>query len=135
MATGCGAVRPGPGKVASYRAEAYGVPAAMRNLFAERRAAGVDLYLENKAVVDVFNTPVRRAMAAADVWDEIRHWSRLWGATFKVRPQLGHPERRQPDSTRWTVLEAANHVADGLEDVGRYSRGHDIRGTFEFGRR
>ena len=71
VATGCGVARPGSGKVSSYRAEAYCVLAALRNLFAEHRAAGVDLYLHNKAVNDIFNTPMRRAMAAADVWDKI----------------------------------------------------------------
>ena len=74
--------------------------------------------MDNKAVVDMFNTPTRRAMAAADVWDEIRHRARLWGEIFKVHWQRGHPERHQPDSARWTVLGAANHVADGLADVG-----------------
>ena len=79
------------------------------------------------------NTPVRRAMIAADAWDEIRHWGRLWGEPFKVHWQRGHPDRRHPDSTRWTVLKAANHVADGLVDVERDSTGGDMGGTFEFG--
>ena len=50
---------------------AYGALASMA-LFAEHRAAGVDLYLNNKALVDVPNAPARRTVAAADVWDEIR---------------------------------------------------------------
>ena len=32
-----------------------------------------------------------------------------------------------------TVLEAANHVADRLANVGRDSTGDDMRGAFEFG--
>ena len=91
------------------------------------------MYLDIKAVVDMFNTPTRRAMSAADFWDEIRHWGRLWDETFQVHWQRGNPERRQPDSTRWTVLETANHVADGLADVGRDSPGGDMRGAFELG--
>ena len=96
-------------------------------------ATGVNFYLDNKAVVDMFNTPTRRAMAAAHVWDKIRHWGRLWCETFKVHWQRGHPERCQPESTRWTVLEATNHVADGLTVAGCDSKGDDMRGTFELG--
>ena len=39
------------------------------------------------------------------------------GEIFKVHWKRGHPERR-PDSTRWTVLGAANHV------------GHQQKNTF-----
>ena len=65
LATGCGAVRSGPGKVPSYRADVCGVLAAMRNLFAEHRAPGVDVYLYNKAGVDMVHA-LKHAGAPGD---------------------------------------------------------------------
>ena len=94
VAMGCGTVWPGPGKVSSYYAVAYGVLATMRALFAGHRAAGVALYLDIEVAVDMLNTPACRVVTAADVWDEIRHWARMWGEIFKVYWQRGHLERR-----------------------------------------
>ena len=62
VAMGCGAMWLGPGKVSSYHASTavtYGVLAVIRVLFAEHRAAGVELYLDNTAVVDIFDAPAR----------------------------------------------------------------------------
>lgn len=41
--------------------------AAVRILFAEHKVVGVGLYLNNKAVVEVFATPARQSAAVAGV--------------------------------------------------------------------
>jgi hypothetical protein len=92
-------------------------------------------YLDNQAVVDMFNKPTRPAVASTDVWDEIRHWQGLWGANYHVHWQRGHPEKTKPDTQSWSHLDWGNHAADGLAELGRCSPGRDLRDTFQHGQR
>ena len=62
----------GPGTLSSYRTVAYGLLAAMRELYVDFHGQEIHHYLDNKAVVDVANAPHFQAVAASDVWDEIR---------------------------------------------------------------
>ena len=95
-----------------------------RTSFAEHSVAGVDLYLDNKAVADMFNTAARREISAADVRDEIRHCGRLWGEIFKVHWQRGHQQRHVSPTERaglyWRlriVWRAGSRTSDEIRQV------------------
>ncbi len=82
--TACGSVQPGPGTLSSYRTEAYGLLAPMRDLYADHHRT-VHHYLDNLSVVKVANGLKFPVVAAADVWDlEIRYWQARWGARYQA---------------------------------------------------
>jgi hypothetical protein len=133
--TACGVVQPGPGTVSSYRAEAYGLLAPMRELHANHKGDKVYHYLDNKSVVDMYNNRQREPVAAADVWDEIRYWQGRWGQNYIVTWTKGHPEEYKLDRRTWTYQDWGNHVSDGLADLGRLEGTGDMRTSFTHGRR
>ena len=132
--TACGSVQPGPGTLSSYRTEAYGLLAPMRDLYADHHHRTVHHYLDNLAVVKVANGLKFPAVAAADVWDEIRYWQARWGARYQVHWTKGHPEKVKPQRASWTHQDWGDHVADGLADLGRTLGTGDLRDTFTHGR-
>eukprot|EP00959_Pyramimonas_sp_CCMP1952_P271956 5686127-Pyramimonas_sp.AAC.2 len=49
-----------------------------------------------------------------DIFLEIKCRLEQWGGRFKVVWQEGHPERKKPDRSRWTVHEEASEQVDEL---------------------
>ena len=80
----------------------------------------VRLTTDNDVAADTYNY-VFEENSSLDIWDEIRWWQKLWGPRFVVEWKRGHPEKRQPDSTKWTPDEWRNHGADRLCDVMYYN--------------
>ena len=111
VATGCGTVRPVPGKVPSYPAGAHGV-LAMRALFAEHRTAGVDLYLGNKAVVDTLSTQLLTFRMEFDT-----------GVSYGVRHSRCTDSGDIRRDTRPNTLD----YAGGCESYGGRARGRRTR--------
>ena len=98
--TACGLVLPGRHTLSPYRAEVCGILAALVCLHGK-----VDRnihYLDNSGAVaravsltGSMRRPGSEPGNCADVWDEIEHWLRRWGAgNFRVDWHRGHAERR-----------------------------------------
>ena len=126
---------PGRCRPSSYRSEANGLLDALRMAWALGAPAPIAVYLDNAAVVRVFqDCESRNVSCSVDVWDEIRWWKGRWRpGDVSVAWTSGHAERREPDQRKWSDLDLLNHLADGMAGEGRRYVPRDF--GFDHGRR
>eukprot|EP00959_Pyramimonas_sp_CCMP1952_P389404 8159591-Pyramimonas_sp.AAC.1 len=108
--------------MSSYRAEAAGVLAGATSLETIKgwEDGEVTARLDNMGVVQTIAklrgmTPSEWARQEdRDIFVEIKCRLEQRGRRFKVVWQKGHPERKKPDRSRWTVNEKASEEVDEL---------------------
>ena len=139
----CGAVKvtSGPGTLSSYRTELFGLLTALVMLWALRHRLPrlrVTAVLDNLGAVLAYKQlKARLPTTSQDIWDEIVWFAervrRHYG--LDVDWQRGHPERRK-EPTKFSFMEALQHLSDGLAADGRRGRGApDPSSSFSHGRR